>query len=339
MTDRQKKPKRNKKPRRGRGEGAIYWREDRERWIAELPLETGKSKYFSGKTYADAQYKLNQAQLEQRQGKLATGAKQTLSTYLTRWLEEVAKPRIRLNTYARYRILIHKHVLPVLGHVQIQKLTPQQLQSFYASKLEEGSKPVGVHMIHTVLHSAFENAVRWGIMPRNVCDLVSPPKRPKHEAQTLTEEQVYTLLEAAKGHRLEALLTVAVTTGMRHGELLGLKWQDIDFEKQALQVRRTVSFLAKHGYKETEPKTEKGRRTIALPDVVVEVLKAHREHQKELKKRAGTRWHELDLVFSNTMDIICTQITSATFLDRCSRMRVFLRCVYMICDTARPRSC
>src|SRR5437763_12863360 len=97
----------NKKPRRGRGEGAIFWRESRQRWIAELPLEDGKSKYFTGKTYAEAQRQLNQAKLEQQQGKLATGPKQTMNAYLPRWLEEVAKPNIELNTYARYRIHVY----------------------------------------------------------------------------------------------------------------------------------------------------------------------------------------------------------------------------------------
>lgn len=289
----------NKRPRRGHGEGAIYWRESRKRWIAELLLEDGKSKYFSGKTYAEAQRQLNRAKLEQQEGKLATGPKQTVNVYLPRWLEEVAKPNIELNTYARYRILVYKHILPAFGNVQLQKITPLQLQSFYASKTQEGLKPGTVRMLHSLLHSAFDNAVRWGLMSRNICDLVTKPRLMPREEQVLTEEQARTLIETARGHRLEALLIVAVTTGMRHGELLGLKWQDIDFEKHSVQVRRSVSFLARHGYREKEPKTEKGRRTISLPKVVMDALKEHREHQIEGKKKAGARWHELDLVFCN----------------------------------------
>ena len=288
-----------KRSRRGRGDGSIYWRENRKRWIAELPLEDGGTKYFSGKTYAEAQHQLNQAKLEQQQGKLATGPKQTMNAYLPRWLEEVAKPTIELNTYARYRINVYTHILPVFGHMQLQKITPLQVQSFYASKIQEGLEPGTVRLLHSLLHSAFENAVRWGFMSRNICDLVTKPRSMPREKQVLTEEQARQLLEAAKGHRLEALLTVAITTGMRHGELAALKWQDIDFEAHSLQVRRSVYFLAKYGYREKEPKTEKGRRTISLPKVVMEALKEHREHQAEVKKKAGTRWQELDLVFCN----------------------------------------
>src|SRR5712691_4765460 len=117
----------NKRPRRGHGEGAIYWRESRQRWIAELPLETGKSKYFSGKTYAEAQRKLKQAQGEQQQGKLATGPKQTVKQFPERWLEDVHKANIRINSYRIYRQLLDNHLLPTLGHYQLQKLSPQHI--------------------------------------------------------------------------------------------------------------------------------------------------------------------------------------------------------------------
>jgi len=99
-----------------------------------------------------------------------------MNAYLPRWLEEVAKPNIELNTYARYRIHVYKHILPAFGHMQLQKITPLQVQSFYTSKTQEGLAPGTVRMLHSLLHSAFENAVRWGLMSRNICDLVTKPR-------------------------------------------------------------------------------------------------------------------------------------------------------------------
>src|ERR1700730_16977811 len=124
----------SKKPRRGHGEGAIFWRESRKRWIAELKLENGKSKYFSGKTYAEAQRRLKQAQIEQQQGKLATGPKQTVRQFLEHWLEDVHKTNIRVNSYRIYRQFLDNHILPALGHHQLQKLTSQHIDEFYAQK-------------------------------------------------------------------------------------------------------------------------------------------------------------------------------------------------------------
>lgn len=291
----QMKPKRK---HRGHGEGTIYQRQD-GRWAASITLENGKRKSFYGKTRKEVAEKLQRALQEQKQGVLVTEPSVKVKDYLSQWLEEVHKPSIRLNTYARQRILVYKHIIPELGHTQVQRLTPQQVQSLYTHKLEEGQSPGTIQMLHSVLHSALENAVRWGITSRNVCDFVSPPRLSTHEVQTLTLEQARKLLDTARGHRLEALLTVAITTGMREGELLALKWQDIDLVNKSLQVRRTVSFLARHGYKETEPKTAKGKRKIALSLGVVDVLKQHRIHQAEVRLKAGDIWQPLDLVFCN----------------------------------------
>jgi integrase len=260
--------------------------------------ETGKWKYLYADNEKEANEKLQHALYEQKQGRLATGPRQKLEAYLPHWLDVVKKPELRRTTYARYRIHIYKHILPRLGHVQLQKLTPQQVQSLYAS-LQETQSPGSVRMLHSILHEALRNAVSWNLVSRNVCDLVSPPKPEKHEAQTLNADQAQRLLEVAKRHNLEAMLTMAITTGMRHGELLALKWQDIDFIDKSVRVRRTVSFLAGQGYKENDPKTAKGRRKIALPHITIEQLKEHRIHQLEMRRKAGDAWQERDLVFCN----------------------------------------
>ena len=196
------------------------------------------------------------------------------------------KQAIRLTTFVRYRSIVNKHLIPVLGHILLQKLTPLKIQDLYTQKLNEGLVPKTVITIHGVLHKALDDAV-------------SLPRLIRSEIQPLSREQAQKLLEVARGHRFEALLTVALVTGMRRGELLALRWQDIDLERRSLQVRRTVSLIHGHGYIETEPKTAKGRRKIVLPQPVVEVLKQHRTHQLEAGLKAGEGWHDHDLVFCN----------------------------------------
>src|SRR3989440_2738314 len=163
---------------RGHGEGTIYHRKD-GRWVASITLENRKRKYFYGETRKEVQEKLKVALHEQQQGTLPTGPQQTVKQYLEHWLEEVHKPTIRLSTYERYRVILDKHIVPALGHLQVQKLTPQHIQAFYAHLLKEGFSPKTVRITHAVLHKALENAVRWRLVARNVCDDVSLPRQTK----------------------------------------------------------------------------------------------------------------------------------------------------------------
>jgi integrase len=166
--------------RRGHGEGSIYRRKD-GRWAASITLENQRRKTYYGKTRKEVQEKLNAALHEQQQGTLATGKRQTVAHYLNHWLEEVHKSTIRLSSYDRYRKLLDRHILPELGHFQVQKLSAQQAQAFYARKLEGGLSPSTIHVMHAILHKALSNAVRWGLVSRNMCDIVSPPRQEHHE--------------------------------------------------------------------------------------------------------------------------------------------------------------
>jgi integrase len=285
--------------RREYGEGSVFQRKD-GRWIASIRLENGKKKLIYCKSEKDAYATLRKALHDKERGALLTGPQQTLKMYLEQWLEQAYKlSTIRTSTYTMYRIVIYKHIIPLLGHIQLQRLTPQQLQSFYAKKLDEGLSAKRVRGFHAVLHRALENAVKWNLVARNVCDLVTPPVPQRHEIQTLTSDQVQQLLQAAQEHKLEALLTVAVATGMRRGELLGLHWQDIDFKTRSIYVRRTVSRIGKFGILESEPKTQQSRRKITLPAFVMDTLKQQQERQQEMRAKAGTQWRETGIVFCN----------------------------------------
>jgi integrase len=290
--------------RRGHGEGSIYQRSD-GRWAASISLEGGKRKTFYGKTRKEVQEQLKAALHEQQKGTLVTGSQQKVGQFLTHWLENVHKQSIRPRTYERYEQIVRLHLVPGIGHHTLQKLTPQHLQSFYAKKLEEGLSTTTVISFHNVLHKALETAVRWNLISRNTCDLVSPPRRKRFEIQPLSIEQIQRFLAAARGHRLEALFILALSTGMRRGELLGLKWQDINFQTGMLQVRRILtripSKLPGKGYVEAEPKTDKGRRSILLPAFTLQALKLHQTRQSEAKLKAGEAWQDHDYVFCTSI--------------------------------------
>ncbi len=289
---------------RGHGEGSIYQRKD-GRWVASITLENRKRKQFYGKTRKEVQEKLRVALNEQRQGTLerqgtlATGPQQTLKQYLEYWLEDVHKPAIRLSSYMQYRGILDKHIFPLLGHIQVQKLTPQQVQSFYARKEKEGLALGTIRTIHAVLHNALSHAVSINLVSRNVSDVVNPPRLVKHERHPLTIEQAQKLLQHVQGHSLEGLITVALATGMRRGELLGLRWQDIHFDTKSLQIQRTISRQRKKGIVESEPKTSRGRRNIILPPFAIEALKEHRTRQLEVRLKVGSAWEESNFVFCN----------------------------------------
>ena len=207
--------------------------------------------------------------------------------------------------------------MPALGHHQLQKLSAQHLQSFYTKKLNEGLAATTVASFHNMLHKALDTAVKWSLASRNVCDLVSPPRAKRFEFQPLAVEQVHRLLAAAHGHRMEALFSLALATGMRRGELLGLKWQDINFSTGTLQIRRILTrvptTMPGKGYVEAEPKTQKSRHSVIVAHFALEALRQHRIRQLEAKLKAGASWQEHDYVFCTSIgthlnpdrDILC----------------------------------
>lgn len=286
-------------PKRGNGEGSIYRRESDKRWTGSLSLPDGTRKVFYGKKRSEVAAKLEEAANALRHGMLPMGTDVTLQEYLENWLENVHKPTIRLGSYLNYRKLLKNYLIPELGTIKLQKLTPPQISALYSKKINEGLSPKTVRDIHGVLHKALDNAVKWEMLPRNVCDAVTPPRNPRKEMNVLTIQQARILLDQVKAHRLEALLVLAITTGMREGEILSLRWQDIDFEDGNIQVQRTVSYLKGYGYVESEPKTDKSRRMIKLPVFVVDILKQRQVQQEGQRREVGKAWIEKGLVFTN----------------------------------------
>ncbi|HYU74883.1 MAG TPA: tyrosine-type recombinase/integrase [Ktedonobacteraceae bacterium] len=302
MSDDEKK--KSKKPRREYGSGSVYQRTSDNRWVASVRLPNGQRLSRYGDTEQEAKRNLKEAQKELERGRLVTAKDQTVEAFLNYWLE-IRSPTLRRSTIVNYRTKIRKHVLPYIGRTKLQKLTGDMLQSLYSKLLNKKLSPNTVNVVHTILKSAFKDAVLWEKLAVNPCDKVKPPKRVRKEADFLTLEQALRLIEAAKGRRLECMITLEVVTGMRRGELFALHWCDIDFEKKVLYVRWSLSYTNVDGtgckYVEEQPKTEAGKRMIPLPDIAIEALKQHKARQAEVRLLIGPRWNNLDLVFCNSV--------------------------------------
>src|SRR5215208_8011183 len=229
--------------RRGNGEGSIYRRKD-GRWVGQYLVYTPegpKYRYLYGKTRQVVAEKLTKAMAQRDSGLAFETGKLTVAEYMNKWLTESARYRLRPKTYKDYSGLTRLHIVPALGHIRLKKLTPLHVQSFYGSKLESGSSKRTVEYIHTVLHAALKQAVRWELVARNVTDSVDPPRPEKEERPTFDLERARLFLEAARGDRFEALYLLAIQTGMRRGELLGLRWDDLDLDKALLHVRQALA--------------------------------------------------------------------------------------------------
>ncbi|HLI70789.1 MAG TPA: tyrosine-type recombinase/integrase [Ktedonobacteraceae bacterium] len=294
------------------GGGTVYRRKD-GRYVASIKNpNTGARVVRYARTQKEAEKKLEDIKFEIRQGTLATGPNQTLAQYLEYWLETVHRPLVRISTYYKNRGIIYNHLIPAIGKITLQKLTPYHVQDLCHSKEQAGLKPGTVRNIRQVLHIALDKAVSWGLVGRNVCDVVSSPKVGVRSETVLDIGQAKQLLEIARGNRLEGLLTLTVATGLRRGEILSLKWADVDLEGGSIQIRRTMSRVGKFGIVTTEPKTAKGRRKVILPQFVIEALKQHRQYQLERKEQAGDKWEENDFVFPN----LYGRFWEPTYLDQ-----------------------
>ena len=246
--------------------------------------------------------------------------KQTLAQYLSSWLDGVAKPKVRPKTLIHYRFLIGKHIAPDIGSVPLVKLTPQHVQVFLTAKLESLSPKTCRHL-RTCLRVALGVAVKWNLVARNVAALTDPPPTPDRRVRFMSEEELGSFEKAARGHHFEAAFTLALSTGAREAEILGLQWPRVDLEKKQIDI--TVQLQRIDGKLTlTTPKTKKSIRTVPMCDIAIRALTAHKMRQDVDRQLASTRWHDLGFVFANP----CT----GTPLDQ----RTLVKYFYQIRDSA-----
>lgn len=282
--------------RRSNGEGSITQRKD-GRWQAIVSLPDGNRRSFYGQTRQGAMQKLRKALRAREDGLPLPSERLTVEAYFQDWLETL-KPRVKPASWERYELDVRRRVIPHLGKMKLANLSAPDLQLLYGKCLESGLSPTSVRNLHRVISAALSQAVKWGLAQRNVASLASAPRRNIKEMVVLGREQVSGLLVAASGHRLEALFTLAVTSGMREGELLALRWKDVDLEDGALQVRATLR-RTKAGFSFSEPKTARSRRQIILTQAALVALKRHRAAQIAERLRLGPAWEDNGLVFAN----------------------------------------
>jgi integrase len=287
--------------KRGNGEGSITRHKKSGLYMARYTIQTPtgtKRKTIYGKEREEVADKLIEALSNRNKGLVFDADNLKLGEYLGRWLTDSVRDTVRPTTFERYEQVVRLHIRPVLGKVKLKNLTSAHVRGLYRQKLDAGLSPRTVQYVHVTLHKALKQAIADGLIPRNVTEAVKPPQVLREEIRPLTPEQAKTLFEAAKGDRLEALYVLAVTTGLRQGELLGLKWDDVDMEAGTLQVRRTLT-TAKGGPVLSAPKTKGSRRTVKISPTALEALRSHLARQLEEIDRVGSLWRENGLVFAS----------------------------------------
>lgn len=299
--------------KRGNTEGSIRQRDD-GRWEARMRYRDAngisRRKSFFGQTQREVISKLSEARQQNSKGIQPTDDRLTYGKYLAGWLENVAAPALKPSTLTSYEFLCRKHIVPGLGHLPMSKIDPQTLRRFLASKVDSGLSGRSAQYIHAIVRKSLSDALRDGLVVRNVASLVRAPRVQAKPVDPLTPDQVRLMLGAIQGDRLEALFTVAVALGLRQGECFALQWCDIDFETRVLHVRHGLTRSKGRVILDT-PKTKKAIRAVSLPAVAAAALQAHRHRQELEREFAGSRWVpamaeqdgkliEVDLVFRSS---------------------------------------
>ena len=277
----------------------------------------GKRKYFNKTihgTKKDAQKYLTAKLREKDLGVFIEPASIGLSEYLDKWLEEVAKPRLRESTFASYEMILKNYVKPMLGVKRLSDIQAYEVQKLYNDLSKQGLSSRTVRYAHVVFSSAMKQAIKWRMIAQNPCELCELPRLVKNEMKYLSTEETTKFLEAAKDTKHYVLFLLIIESGMRPEEYLALQWKDIDTVKKVLSVRRAIVWNRKGGgFNFTEPKTKKSRRSIPISNSVVNELKTHRRKQLETKLKLGAAYENLDLVFPTE---IGTPIQPKNLLDR-----------------------
>ena len=252
----------------------------------------------------EAEKRLRELLTQLDKGIYVKPGKTKLGEYLRSWLVDYCRPNLSPRTQELYSYICEKHLIPTLGNVSLTELKPQHLQHLYSEKLSSGLSNRTVQIIHITLHKALKNAVKSGLLVRNVAEAVDTPKIQRHEMHVMSETDLHIFLEMARNTKYYPLFYAALFTGMRRSELLALRWQDVDLLLCQLSVTRSMQYLhnaepeGRITFK--EPKTPKSRRLIALSPSTVSVLNEHREVQSKLRQSLGlTPLSDNDLVFSH----------------------------------------
>jgi integrase len=264
--------------KRANGEGSVRLRPD-GRWEARYNVQVSgatKRRSVFGRTKAEASSRLRDALTARDSGLLPAPARETVDRYLLTWVAGI-RATVRPRTADSYEQIVRDHLAPAFVRIPLARLTPQLVQRTYHDLAERGLSPKTIANAHGVLHKALQQAFRWRLIGANVADLVDPPRVPRQQMTALTSEQARRVLAIAADDPLEALWRLAITCGLRQGELLALRWGEVDLERGTLSVIATLEQWRDGVPVIAEPKTSRSRRQVELGDGAVEALRRHRQ--------------------------------------------------------------
>ncbi|MCC5911411.1 MAG: site-specific integrase [Clostridiaceae bacterium] len=258
-----------------------------------------KQKWFSGfKTKKEAEAKLVEILQQLNTGTYVDSKNMKVADYLEKWLQDYAKHKVAPKTYRSYHDTVHIHLNPKIGHYKLEKLSPTIIQSYYTWCIENTElSNTSINYNHKILKQALNQAVKWQLLIRNPCLAVEPPKKEKHKVEVLNEEEINKLLDACKDEVIYLPIFLAITTGMRRGEIAGLEWKNVDFKENMLYVEKALQRIDGE-LQLVAPKTQKSNRPVALFDSVVAALKNHKKQQRKNRKALGD-----DCIIN---DFVCT---------------------------------
>lgn len=289
--------------RRSAGEGSIY-KLPNGRWqgSVELAWVNGKRvrKRITRPTRREVVRDLRELVRRAEANELSAQKPPTLSAWMSTYVAEVASTRVRPSTLVSYESMINHHIVPGLGHHRIDRLRPQHIAAFYRQRSEILTAS-SVRRLHAILRRALTVAVRWGLIERNPVLMVDPPPMTRHEIQPYTVEEARRFLDAVDGHRLRARWIIGVSLGLRQGETLGLRWEDVDLTRSQLHVRRAIRLQPDGSLALVDTKTARSRRTLPMPAPVTQALHAHRQLQDAERTQALDLWQESGLVFTSAV--------------------------------------
>lgn len=309
--------------RRGHGEGTIYQRKD-GRWVSAITVgytETGarERKWVYGKTRKEVAARLLELQSAQAEGLAPTRDDVTVKKLIEAWMQEIVVPSVRPTTRRSYEQLTRLHILPQLGKEKLSRLDARMVQAWLRGRSEAGLSPRTVAYLRATLRRALNQAVKWGWLSRNVVTLTDAPKQARTQVPAYTVEQAQRILAAVDQDRHAALFTVILALGLRKGEALGLRWEDVTLLPEdpsspatggVVQIRFQLQHVGGE-FLHVPPKSEAGRRTLALPAFVAERLRRHRLAQEEQRKAM----EEMGL-WENPWNLVFTTAQGKPFLPR-----------------------
>ena len=286
--------------RRGWGEGSVYERKD-GKFVAQvsyLDEASGKRRY---RRATAATRRLAVAKLKELEAQAATEGAQTPITFenfFRAWVADVLPEQVKESTRENYLTIAKAYLFPALGRLPLERVSPAEIQRILRSIADSGRSPRTAQLAYAVLHRSLEYAVRSDQLANNPCSKVDRPRSKSREMATLSRAELDALLRAATDDRLGAIFVLAVSTGMRKGELLALKWSDVDLDRAELHVRSTLRRSPDKGLVTDAPKTRQSRRVVVLPALATSALGAHKRRQAEEQLEAGPAWHRTGHVFA-----------------------------------------